>query len=156
MCGCFPCTPTTQACALTGNLTDDPLVSRPALNLLSHTSRARFNVSVQRIGKNLLSSFIYHTTLYNIVCLPPPQTNSLLYPVLFVSIGGPEVRELPLQFMDISPEVSMVPGMGWAFRKYFTIIGAYQVLHNPVLIDSLSSRSVFSISIDLFKTCCLP
>ena len=31
--------PTTQACALTGNRTTDPLVCRPALNLLSHTSQ---------------------------------------------------------------------------------------------------------------------
>ena len=29
----------TQACALTGNGTGDPLVSRPALSLLSHTSQ---------------------------------------------------------------------------------------------------------------------
>ena len=31
--------PTTQACALTGNLTRDPFVLRLALNLLSHTSQ---------------------------------------------------------------------------------------------------------------------
>ena len=31
--------PATQACALTGNGTGDPLVCRPALNLLSHTSQ---------------------------------------------------------------------------------------------------------------------
>ena len=31
--------PTTQACALTGNRTSDPLVGRPVLNPLSHTSR---------------------------------------------------------------------------------------------------------------------
>ena len=31
--------PATQACALTGNRTVDPLVSRPALNPLSHTSQ---------------------------------------------------------------------------------------------------------------------
>ena len=30
--------PATQACALTGNQTRDPLVCRPALNALSHTS----------------------------------------------------------------------------------------------------------------------
>ena len=33
--------PTTQACALTGNQTSDPLVCRPALNPLSHTSQGR-------------------------------------------------------------------------------------------------------------------
>ena len=31
--------PATQACALTGNWTDDPLVGRPALNPLSYTSQ---------------------------------------------------------------------------------------------------------------------
>ena len=31
--------PATQACALTGNWTSDPLVCRPALNLLSHSSQ---------------------------------------------------------------------------------------------------------------------
>ena len=31
--------PATQACALTGNLTGDPFVCRPALNTLSHTSQ---------------------------------------------------------------------------------------------------------------------
>ena len=34
--------PATQACALTGNPTGDPLVHRPALNPLSHTSQGRF------------------------------------------------------------------------------------------------------------------
>ena len=31
--------PTTQACALTGNRTSEPLVRRPALSPLSHTSQ---------------------------------------------------------------------------------------------------------------------
>ena len=31
--------PTTQACALTGNRTDTPLLCRPVLNPLSHTSQ---------------------------------------------------------------------------------------------------------------------
>ena len=31
--------PTTQVCALTGNRTGDPLVHRPALNPLCHTSQ---------------------------------------------------------------------------------------------------------------------
>ena len=33
--------PTTQACALTGNRTSDPLIFRLALNSLKHTSQAR-------------------------------------------------------------------------------------------------------------------
>ena len=39
--------PATQACALTGNRTGDPLVRRPVLNPLSHTSQARFNFLIQ-------------------------------------------------------------------------------------------------------------
>ena len=46
MCGCLSCAPywgpglhATQACALTGNQTSDPLVDRLVLNPLSHTSQ---------------------------------------------------------------------------------------------------------------------
>ena len=45
MCGCLSCAPywgtwpATQACALTGNRTGDPLVHRPVLNPPSHTSQ---------------------------------------------------------------------------------------------------------------------
>ena len=47
MCGCLSHTPllrtwpATQACALTGNRTGDPLVHRLVLNPLSHTSQGR-------------------------------------------------------------------------------------------------------------------
>ena len=44
--------PTTQSCAQTGNRTGDPLVRRPALNPLSHTSQARI-VSYGRFIKVL-------------------------------------------------------------------------------------------------------
>ena len=45
MCGCLTCSllgtwPATQACALTGNRTGDPLACRLALNPLSHTSQS--------------------------------------------------------------------------------------------------------------------
>ena len=40
--------PATQACALTGNQTDDPLVHRPELNPLSHTTRAWMSKSFLR------------------------------------------------------------------------------------------------------------
>ena len=48
MCGCLSCAPlgtwlTAQACALIGNQTHDPLVHRPALNPLSHTSQGYFS-----------------------------------------------------------------------------------------------------------------
>ena len=56
MCGCLLHAPywgggTTQACALAGNRTGDPLVHRPAFNPLSHTIRDRvpdFLMSVLR------------------------------------------------------------------------------------------------------------
>ena len=47
MCGCISCDPlpgawlATQACALSGNQTGDPLVRRPALSPLSHTSQGQ-------------------------------------------------------------------------------------------------------------------
>ena len=39
MCPLLETWPPTQACVLTGNRTTDPLVHRPALNPLSHTSQ---------------------------------------------------------------------------------------------------------------------
>ena len=42
MCPLLGTWPTTQACALTGNPTGDPLVHRLALNPLSHTSQGSF------------------------------------------------------------------------------------------------------------------
>ena len=47
MCGCLLHTPplgtwpATQACALTGNGPRDPLIHRPALSPLSHTSQGK-------------------------------------------------------------------------------------------------------------------
>ena len=47
MCGCLSSAPywgpgpQTQACALTGNQSGNPLVLRPALNTLSHTSQGK-------------------------------------------------------------------------------------------------------------------
>ena len=47
MCGCLlhalGAWPTTQACALTGNQTGDPLVHTLALNPLSHTSQGHLH-----------------------------------------------------------------------------------------------------------------
>ena len=49
MCGHLSCIlywgPATQACALTGNQTGDPLVHRPGLNLLSYTSQGSILIS---------------------------------------------------------------------------------------------------------------
>ena len=50
MCGCLSRTPhwgtwpTTQACALTGNRTGDPLVQRSVFNPLSHSSQGKIYV----------------------------------------------------------------------------------------------------------------
>ena len=41
MCRLLGTWPASQACALTGNRTGDPLVHRLALNLLSHTSQSQ-------------------------------------------------------------------------------------------------------------------
>ena len=46
MCSLLGTWPTTQACALTGNRTGDPLVHRPALNPLSHTSQGYLHTLV--------------------------------------------------------------------------------------------------------------
>ena len=55
MCGCLArpllgTWPTTQVCALTGNRTGDPLVHRPTLSPLSHTSQG--------------SLFVFYTKLF--------------------------------------------------------------------------------------------
>ena len=53
MCGCLSSVlywgpgPQTQACALTGNPMGDPLVHRPALNPLSHTSQGSYSIPNQ-------------------------------------------------------------------------------------------------------------
>ena len=59
--------PETQACALTGNWTGDPLVHRPALNPLSHTSQ----------GSRFLSMFS-HSQLWNFPSLLAASKHSLL------------------------------------------------------------------------------
>ena len=53
--------PTTQACAQTGNRTDEPLVRRPALNPLSHTSQGR-----------ILLSFLLLSGVSAVACHPDP------------------------------------------------------------------------------------
>ena len=58
MCGCLLREPhktwsATQACALTGNQTSDPLVHRLALNPLSHTSQGSRNFNL--LGNNVYS-----------------------------------------------------------------------------------------------------
>ena len=66
-CGCLSCAPllgtwpATQACALTGNRTDDPVVDRPALNPFSHTSQGYARCPF------IMELFSY--TCHSIICL---------------------------------------------------------------------------------------
>ena len=46
--------PTTQACALTGNGTDDPLVCRPALSPLSHTNQGSISFLLCKGGEKTI------------------------------------------------------------------------------------------------------
>ena len=56
--------PATQACALTGNWTDNPLVHRPVCSPLSHTSQSQ-EILIYRKGLDLVHHHIY-TTQYHI------------------------------------------------------------------------------------------
>ena len=57
--------PATQACALTGNRTSDPLVPRLAHNPLSHTSQGRMHEDFAPQEKSdHLSAPLYLTILY--------------------------------------------------------------------------------------------
>ena len=49
--------PATQACALTGNQTGDPLVHRPVLNPLSHTIQG---MSFKLLARNYITIFFCH------------------------------------------------------------------------------------------------
>ena len=73
MCGCLSCAPQleiwpkTQAYALTGNRTSDPLVGRSLLNPLSHTSQAkklRFLIEIMLKVKNLKKPEKFIVTLW--------------------------------------------------------------------------------------------
>ena len=55
----------TQACALTGNQTNDPLVSRPELNLLSHTSHGHFIKAFATVFPNKQCSCFYNSKTSN-------------------------------------------------------------------------------------------
>ena len=65
MCGCLSRTPKlgtwpiTQACALTGNRTSDPLVHRPELNPLRHTSQGFCHYFFKQCSYPLLTFFSF-------------------------------------------------------------------------------------------------
>ena len=68
--------PVTQACALTGNRTNDPLVHRPVLNPLSHTSQGWF-LSCSQKKMNWYIVWFTDSHLpqsdFTSQCLPAPQ-----------------------------------------------------------------------------------
>ena len=66
--------PATQACALTGNQTGDPLIHRLALNPLSHTSQGSF---WNPLAACFLSSFLGYS------CSPTPSSDCLLSSKIF-------------------------------------------------------------------------
>ena len=77
--------PTTQVCVLTGNQTSDPLVCRPALNPLSHTSQGS-----HRFFSSLLS---LHTQKYSLKCLVVFEAS----PEIF----GKELKLNPIQCISL-------------------------------------------------------
>ena len=64
MCGCLSCVPhqrtwpTTQACALTGNQTGDPLLHSLVLNPLSHTSQGMKFFKYGQLLANFLLNYL--------------------------------------------------------------------------------------------------
>ena len=60
MCPLLGTWPTTQACALNGNPTGNPLVCRPVLNPLSHTSHVFPSLSYLELGSYFFNlNFIF-------------------------------------------------------------------------------------------------
>ena len=59
--------PATQACALTGSQTNDPLVRRPVLNPLSHTSQGITSV-LNSASHRLLISIFFRSFLGVLIC----------------------------------------------------------------------------------------
>ena len=68
--------PTTQACALTGNWTSDPLVHRPVLNPLSHTRVPVLFFKIIKRHLNLYTCFLWKTFHYEswVIQLHPTKT----------------------------------------------------------------------------------
>ena len=83
--------PTTQACALTGNQIGDPLVHRPALTPLSHTSQGDIFNSVDSFNpctQNLFILLCLFQSLLIMLCIfeyvgPSHSLLSLLLGILF-------------------------------------------------------------------------
>ena len=83
--------PETQTCPLTGNRTSDPLVSRLALNPLSHTSQSTWHTSsnfskIHLMGVSFLTlSWDGRTTFP--LCLHSPMHNLRLFVILIAIIS---------------------------------------------------------------------
>ena len=67
--------PATQVCAVTRNRTHDPLVHRPVLNLLSHTSQAKFLMLFNQGGHFILQRPTNH------MAAPQSPPKSRLHPI---------------------------------------------------------------------------
>ena len=72
--------PATQACALTGYRNSDPLVCRPVLNPLSHTSQGAFSFFKDSLCMVLLETLLISTnSLLKYVWMMCYDSNSLYY-----------------------------------------------------------------------------
>ena len=92
--------PATQACALTGNRTDDPLVGRPTLNPQSHTSQgehSRFSY-----GKTDEQSKAIHR-LFELGSLASKP--ELL--IIMITIKNAEIREYRARHQEYEPRVKV-------------------------------------------------
>ena len=82
MCPLLGTWPTTQACALTGNPTSDPLVCRPELSPLSHTSQGTVDIIIT------LVSGVQHSdqTFHNLLSDHPNKSYIYLTPYIVIRL----------------------------------------------------------------------
>ena len=102
--------PATQACALTGNGTSDPLVCRPALNPLSHTSQGSYFFFFL---KQQNPFWIYTQLSKYKKC---KITDSLLFPFVLV-----RVRTLPKQIENSDLKGSVRVSLPLLSRRSITL-----------------------------------
>ena len=119
--------PAIQACALTGNRTGDPLVRRPVLNPLSHTSQGR------------------SISLYPGWTHKPWQPQSLLFPnssTWQVQVNTPPSVHAPVQQPPPSGHIVCEGGFGTSFDPWtFTSTGQIGLINPCTLEHSLSAPS---------------
>ena len=87
--------PTTQACALTENWTVNPLVRRPALNPLSHTSYGEPDILKPLSFKILVRTNIFKSDLHWFCCIIFPLKaviDANIFPILIEILQKAEFR----------------------------------------------------------------